>query len=210
MWQNPTMISAFLISFRGTKTAWNCLEASGLVTQGHVKKPKLVVSLFLSLWPLLCFRYALFIWPHWAPIDLTSVYWISCVVGNQYSLLWPCGKLTSSDTHRLSWLCLTSFLLLPSAGRAAADWSSSMGERVRLGVEHPHHRRGHRSGRLPASHRHRRSHRSNAPPPSHAFLLHGHSFYRFPVPIWRFLFLLGNEPWAAGGTSELCLENIGK
>lgn len=45
-----------------------------------------------------------------------------------------------------------------------------MGEGLRLGVEHPHHRRGHRGGRLPAAHRHRGAHRSNAPPPSHALL----------------------------------------
>lgn len=68
----------------------------------------------------------------------------------------------------ISWLCFTSSLL--SAGRAAADWGSSMGEGVRLGVEHPHHWRGHRSGCLPAAHRHRRPHRGDAPPSSHALL----------------------------------------
>lgn len=85
-----------------------------------------------------------------------------------------------------------------------------MGEGVRPGVEHPHHRRGHCGGRLPAAHRYRWPHRSNTPPPSYALLLHGHSFYRIPVPIWSFLFLFGNEPWTAGGTSELRLGNVGE
>lgn len=32
------------------------------------------------------------------------------------------------------------------------------------------------------------------------FLLsvHGHPLHRLPVPVWHFLFLLGDEPWAAG------------
>lgn len=151
-----------------------------------------------------------------------------------------------SDARCLSWLWLTSFPLLPKAGRAAADRSSSMGEGVRPGVKYSHHRRGHRGGRLSAAHCHCWTHRSNTPPSSHAFLcilshhcywtihhftddywdncsdcwklkmwfsfaprcctfvsltflsVHGYTCHRFPLPIWNFLFLLGNESWAAG------------
>lgn len=77
---------------------------------------------------------------------------------------------TPSDIRFLSWLWLTSFPILPKAGWTAADRSSSMGEEVWPGVEHSHHRRGHRGGRLPAAHRYCWTHRSNTPPPSHAFL----------------------------------------
>lgn len=30
------------------------------------------------------------------------------------------------------------------------------------------------------------------------FSVHGHSLHRLPVPVWHFLFLLGDEPWTAG------------
>lgn len=74
-----------------------------------------------------------------------------------------------SVAHRLSWLWLTSLPLL-TAGGPAANRCSSMGQRFRLGVEHPHHRRRHRGGRVPATHRHCGTRRGNSPPPSDAVL----------------------------------------
>lgn len=100
---------------------------------------------------------------HRAHDNLNSVYRISggAVVNHvMLSIRYTLPQLT----------LVNSFPLLATAGRAAVDWSSSMGERVRLSVEHTHHWRGHRGGCLLAAHRHCRTHRSNTPPPSHAFL----------------------------------------
>lgn len=123
-----------------------------------------------------------------------------------------------------------------------------MGQRFRLGVEHPHHRRRHRGGRVPATHRHCGTRRGNSPPPSDAVLrilftvfffflnaavvffrvicssvvlpsmvglffdlllpVHGHSLHCFPLPIWNFLFLFGNEPWTAGEQTITTVDEV--
>lgn len=108
-----------------------------------------------------------------------------------------------SDERCLSWLWLTSFPLLPKAGWAAADRSSSMGEGVRPGVEHSHHRRGHCGGLLPAAHRHCWTHRSNTSPPSHAFLCILFNLFNFTDDYWDSFSEFDTVIWKRGCVAVL-------
>ena len=57
-----------------------------------------------------------------------------------------------------------------SDGGAAAHSGGGLGQGLRPGVQHPHHRGGDRSGCLPAAHRHGGAGGGHPPPPGHALL----------------------------------------
>lgn len=38
--------------------------------------------------------------------------------------------------------------------------------------------------------------------------VHGHSLHCFPLPIWNFLFLFGNEPWTAGEQTITTVDEV--
>ena len=57
-----------------------------------------------------------------------------------------------------------------SDGGAAAHSGGSLGQGLRSGVQHPHHRGGNSGGGLPAAHRHGGAGGGHPPPPGHALL----------------------------------------